>query len=58
MPEKIKKKAGRPRKNEINRKIDLRITTKSLNDKINDEVGDKGCINTIVNERLKKAYGL
>lgn len=53
-----KKKLGRPKKNEINRKIDLRITTIDLNEKINEEVGDKGCINAVVNARLKKAYGI
>lgn len=51
------KTAGRPKKNEINHRFSLIITTKKLRDNIfkeNEETG-KDMI-TIINQRLTKSY--
>lgn len=47
---------GRKKKNEINRRINLNITTKDLSDKIDEEVGEGGNMTEVINKRLINDY--
>lgn len=52
-----KRKAGRPRKNEINERVSLIITTKKLSNNIANEISETGLDKiTIINKRLTQSY--
>lgn len=52
----MKKPPGRPKKNEINHRISLIITTKKLLDNLTEEHESGKDMITIINQRLTKSY--